>query len=154
MTAQIGDTLYVDGEEVALCGEIMLPEAHPRLRRATEEESWDAPGIVHSTANWRGYVATWRLDDGVLWLVGLEGDWLLEPGPPIRATWVDDTLRIGHGEVVDYVHAGFMSRWAEEEYLTVEGGVVTGRRVEHHAPPPPPELPPLDDDDHPDALTP
>lgn len=45
------------------------------------------------------------------------------------ADWVTDTLRIVSGDIVRYVHMGWASDWENEEFVTVEGGLVKDRTV-------------------------
>ena len=51
------------------------------------------------------------------------------PGYPERvfAHWFSGELRCPRGELLEYVHAGFASRYAETLVFTVERGVVKGQ---------------------------
>ena len=66
MTAQVPDEIIFDGVLRALC---VLPldilfRAMPNPPRFRSE----------TTANWRGYCAKWKIEEGRLWLVGLDGN--------------------------------------------------------------------------------
>ena len=65
MTAQTPDVLLIDGEEVPLF-------ATP-LNEYLSSLGQDWPFATAWTSNWRGYVATWTIDDDRLYLVGLKG---------------------------------------------------------------------------------
>jgi hypothetical protein len=132
MTAQAPDVIVIDGLEHSLLATPLdqllasLGDAVPAL-------------VAPSTANWRGYLARWRVEGDRLFLDDVQG-WVgdgLEAGPgvvlpgvvlPAAATWVSGALRVGSGGVVRYVHAEFESRYERELLLDVSEGIVTGRR--------------------------
>src|SRR5580700_9742102 len=65
MTAQICDSLLIDGKMHALC---VLPL--DLLFKSMPDRpyfEWE------TTANWRGYVALWKIESQQLWLAGLQG---------------------------------------------------------------------------------
>lgn len=65
MTAQAPDSLIFEGREVAIRSnplEALWSESRPRPRF-----------VPTSTALWRGYIATWAVESGRLYLVRLEG---------------------------------------------------------------------------------
>lgn len=134
MTAQISDTLTVDGEWVNLMGCPALPWHHPRLKEISGIELDEArrkagPFYIFSSACWRNYVARWRIDQNRLYLEGVEGVYKLEDGEPLFADWVTETLSIGCGGMLEYVHMGFGSVFEEDLLLKVHMGVIVGRTV-------------------------
>ena len=87
------------------------------------------------TALWRGYVGTWEIIDGRLYLIELHGE--LEgggaaslatgfPGFPDRvfAHWYSGTLRIPQGKMLKYLHMGYGSTYERDLFLEIEKGVV------------------------------
>ena len=85
-----------------------------------------------STACWRRYVGSWEIKDERLWLIGLTGAWHLEGQEPLWAEWFSGVLRVPTGPLLQYVHQGFSSVYAEELLITVENGrVVRRERVDH-----------------------
>jgi hypothetical protein len=132
MTAQTPDSITVDGREGVLLGEPLAGLLH----------SLDGvPNLVaRDTACWRGYVARWRVTDDVLYLDDVTG-WVegyrevgadeVLPGVtlPVKATWVRWSLRVGFGDQIQHVHAGYESTYAEEVLLEVVDGEVTGRQA-------------------------
>ena len=62
MTAQVPDTVTIDGEEWFL----LETPLDPLLARIGAPP-FEAP----HRGNWRGYVADWRVEEGVLSLVGV-----------------------------------------------------------------------------------
>lgn len=104
---------------------------------------------VISTANWRGYVATWRLADGKLQLedVRIATRRAMDPdapeeeksrsvltslfpsGGPQDATWFSGYLIVPTGELVKYVHMGYASTFSSNLIVKVEEGSVTAQRA-------------------------
>lgn len=98
------------------------------------------PNVI-STGNWRGYVATWTIEDGFLYLLRIDAwicrDWdekrcrrvdlkSLFGGRYIkgrvRADWFSGDLRMPDGELLQYVHMGYGSVYERELTLAVESG--------------------------------
>jgi hypothetical protein len=128
MTAQIGDDLTIDGKPVQLMGCPALPWHHPRLEKLSQKEAIEATEniLVFSTACWRQYVASWRLDDGKLYLDKIEGLYRLDGDEPLFADWVTETLRIAVGRRLTYVHMGFGSVYETDRLIKIQMGVVVG----------------------------
>lgn len=63
----------------------------------------EVPGVVRvgpasrDSSCWRGYVATWELRDGRLWLVALQGQLALAGERPLLARWVGGLYRLPLG---------------------------------------------------------
>jgi hypothetical protein len=131
MTAQTPDSITVDGREGVLLGEPLANllnslEGVPKL-------------VARDTACWRGYVARWRVTDDVLYLDDVTG-WVADyrevgasevlPGVtlPVKATWVSWSLRVGFGDQIRHVHAGYESTYEDEVLLEVAAGEITGRQ--------------------------
>lgn len=137
MTAQTPDTIVLDGEEWLL----LATPLDPVLAAAGATKRLVAP----HTANWRGYLATWRVDpDGRLFLDAVTatvrglgsgtqtigGSTLLRGTTlPMPADFVTGQLRLARGAQVRHVHSGFDSVWADELLLEVESGRVRSRRA-------------------------
>ena len=101
-----------------------------------------------STGNWRGYVATWRVEDDTLYLVGLDS-WICKDLRPenckradlkelfgdkfrdgkVKADWFTGDLRMPDGEQLRYVHMGYDSVYEREIILDVAAGKITGKQV-------------------------
>ncbi|MGQ4660967.1 hypothetical protein [Lysobacter sp. F6437] len=147
-TAQMPDKLLLDGEEVPLHTNPLQSYlyAHrdevPKFRPMT-------------TANWRGYVATFAIRDGYLIVDKVEvrmqedgakrgmdaerKEYRLEPPmedivtqvfngrDDVPATWYTGALVIPRGEVIDYVHMGYGSTSERYTLLRVREGRVIER---------------------------
>src|SRR5215470_17076950 len=123
-TAQEGDVLLLDGKAYRIYTNPLDPylQDHPKaLPEAT----------VVSTSLWRGYVATWQIEDGRLLLVDVrilksvrkpgEKDWSSElssvmstmfPGQKkILASWFSGHVIVPNGKLVQYVHMGYASTY-------------------------------------------
>ncbi len=101
-------------------------------------------------ALWRGYVGQWELHADRLYLTGIshpgwaeghdDGTTAADDEASLRAVfpdanervfagWFSGTLRIPEGECVEYVHAGFASRYERDCLVTVNRGVITSEVV-------------------------
>ena len=128
MTAQVHERLILDGEWTSIAGEPALPHSHPRVVEATETHRKQASSIVRSTACWRGYIATWELKERRLSLIAIEGNFELKGPEPLFANWYTGELRIPMGEMLEYIHMGYASVFAEELFISIENGVEVSRR--------------------------
>lgn len=127
-TAQEPDVLLLDGRQEPVFTNPLEPylARHPALR----------PKPSHS-ANWRGYVATFAIRDGGLWLEKVEVDHrpgtvggehrratvdvlpTFFPGKRhVLADWYSGVLLIPRGRLVEYVHMGYGSTY--ERYVLLE----------------------------------
>jgi hypothetical protein len=155
MTAQFPDRLTFEGRACSLLSNPLEAyfERHPPRPLF----------VAESTANWRGYIASWEITDGRLFLTDLKGSictrepekggerssWcgvghhgecvvlevtlsgILEPdlNGRVFADWVNEEFRLPAGEMIEYVHAGYGSKY--ERYLMVQiaDGLVTDTRI-------------------------
>ena len=135
MTAQFAEELLYEGEQTSMCSTPLADYfaaggRKPEFRR-------------ENTALWRGYVGSWEVVDGRLYLVGLRGTLIdgteahLEsvfPGQHERvfADWFSGTVRIPQGRQVKYVHMGFLSTWERDLLVEFEHGIVRSTQVQHN----------------------
>ncbi|WP_374581593.1 hypothetical protein [Pseudoduganella sp.] len=133
MTAQFMENLVYEGVAMAMCTAPLsdffaLGGRAVRLKPRT------------NTALWRGYIGSWEVLDGRLYLVGISatmecgGKATLEhffPGYPKRvfAHWFSAELRVPTGELRKYVHMGWASEYEDEMIVSLQRGVVTGVRM-------------------------
>ena len=140
-TAQEPDVLLLDGKREALHTNPLAAwlEQHPQALPRSE---------VMSSANWRGYVATWEVAGDRLLLRKVEvatigpddadGDptyvgkdvapQMFAQSPEIVATWYSGALVIPQGELVNYVHMGYGSDYERYVVLSIKAGRVVDRR--------------------------
>jgi hypothetical protein len=128
-TTQFSEVLYLNGQKNSLDSLPLEPYYGPGNPRP----KFSAP----NTATWRGYIATWEIDQGILYLkairawidrreVGLEA---LFPGQkgPVAATWFTGKLRVSQGKVLKPA----VPYPIYEKYLmiTVEKGRVVSQEI-------------------------
>ena len=128
-TTQFSDILYLNGQKHSLDSLPLEPYYGPGNPRP----KFRAP----NTATWRGYIATWEIDRGVLYLkairawtdqgqVGLPA---LFPGQkgPVPATWFTGKLKVPQGKILKPA----VPHPIYEKYLmiTVEKGRVVNQEV-------------------------
>lgn len=136
-TAQASDLLIVEGKEFAL-------NTNP-LESQLEKRKWKRPEeAVISSANWRGYIATWEIKDEKLFLKNAtilvsdpkdEDEYVsksitqdLYPGASeVFADWYTGALIVPDGKMTRYVHMGYGSSFDHYQVFRVQAGKV----VEH-----------------------
>lgn len=136
-TAQVSDELIVQGKTFAL-------NTNP-LEAQLEAKQWKPPlEAVISSANWRGYVATWEIKNDKLYLIEatilvsdptdeheyrrktITND--LYPGlSEVFADWYTGALIVPDGEMTHYVHMGYGSSFDHYQVYRVRAGEI----VEH-----------------------
>ena len=95
----------------------------------------EAPFVWQRTSLWRGYIGTWEIKEGRLYLIDLDGflnngkTCSLEdifPGFASRvfAHWFSGRLCAPQGKLLDYVHMGFKSTYEFDLLLDIDRGVV------------------------------
>jgi hypothetical protein len=104
--------------------------------------------LTISSGNWRGYIATWQIDDGKLYLKNIDS-WFCNGSTKescvqvklaqvfqgkakdgkVRADWFTGELRIPDGKELQYVHAGYASTYERDIIFTVKRGIVSGPYV-------------------------
>lgn len=112
-------------------------------------ESWleklpKRPAILRSgsTACWRGYQATWQLENNQLFLLeirsGCDDKQAVVPlkrwfQPDARgrvaATWVEGELDVPLGKLLHYEHLGYESIYEKDWLLTFRRGLLVGQRT-------------------------
>ncbi len=135
-TAQHPDSLVYQGETLPIFSnplESFFNEKNPRPNHLF-------PFL--STACWRGYIATWKIEEKQLHLINLKNcappseareiplsSVFLGRKGPVRADWYSGTLRIPQGKELLYVHMGYGSVYEKELILTIERGKVVREEV-------------------------
>ncbi len=130
-TAQIGDRLLYKNETVWIFSnplESYFSEKNPRPNHLF---------TFQCTACWRGYVATWKIEDGYLYLAKVvEGtcgadareipmsEIFPQQTAPVKALWFTGTLRVPQGEPLRYVHMGYGSVYEKELMISIKEGKV------------------------------
>jgi hypothetical protein len=143
MTAQIHEVLFIDGERTSMAFCPPLPTNHPRVIALDLDvlaSQMPGPSILFSTACWRCYRGTWKIDEGRLFLLKLEGRYRLDGEEPLFADWFTGVLRVPRGEPLHHVHMGFGTVFEMEIHVKIENGAVTasrtidnrGKRYDHH----------------------
>lgn len=135
-TAQIPEKILYEGEP----GFLHTNPLESYITKDTPRPEFAAP----HTACWRGYIGTWEIREGYLYLTDLKA-WMRDsdgkaspvgleavfPGrkPPLKAEWFTGTLRIPRGKPIKYVHMGYQTVYEEEVHLRIEAGRVVDRQT-------------------------
>lgn len=137
-TAQIGDILVLNGKKYSI-------QTNP-LRTWLESNPDRLPKpAVTSSANWRGYVATWEVKSDRLLLVDIEMQFpagnsknkssefeyhsvlskVFPEKKEVFADWFTGHIIVPDGDLVRYTHMGYASTYEKYLVLRVEHGIVT-----------------------------
>ena len=138
MTRQASDVMIYKGERTFLSPDLLswggnpqappLPRDHPRIVVGKHG--------IFSTACWRGYIATWEIKDGHLYLAELSDryKYQLEGDEPLLADWFSGELTFTLGRksaTTEYedILGIFGDIHKMEAKVTIKRGVVTKERI-------------------------
>jgi hypothetical protein len=118
----------MNGKKEQMAAEPLQPflKKHPHLR-------FEPP----HTACWRGYFGTWELKDDKLYLIDFNGNLEGIEGEPVPmdlgdlfpdqkkvfADWFSGIIKIEKGELLEYVHLEYESKYEQDLFLVFEDGV-------------------------------
>jgi len=137
VTAQMSEVLHYEGQKLSMVGS-------PLGEYFSLSGYWP-PFQEQSTALWRGYVGTWEVREGRLYLIGIRAQ--LEDGTPVTletlfpgypdrvfAHWFTGDLRVPQGRMTKYVHQGFQTQYQADLFLHVEKGVLVSTELVRNGP--------------------
>jgi hypothetical protein len=116
MTAQFHEILILEGYKTSMACCPPLPENDQRIIRS--------PKTGINSACWRGYIGTWEIKQGQLFLTGLTGRYILAEGSYIFAQWFSGEISVPDGNILNYVHGGFSTVYEQEKKITIKNGIV------------------------------
>ncbi|TVQ43112.1 MAG: hypothetical protein EA362_11945 [Saprospirales bacterium] len=126
MTAQVSDILIYENERHHL-------QCEP-LESYLKETELPHKLVPTNSACWRGYIATWAIDNKKLFLIKWEAhildyvkvdiDYLFPGEEFVFAKWFTGKIKIPMGECVKYVHGGYLSVYEGQKILTFENGIM------------------------------
>lgn len=150
-TGQDGDLIFIDGEMWVILGKPLYADSllHSSLINILPKDR------SITTANWDGYTGYWSINNDRLVLDSIRVSfWNVdthkyrqESIPPsdmqhvfnsyydkgdIIATWLTDTIRIGKGEQIFYMHDGYLRNHEYEQFIAINRGIVTERKSFHN----------------------
>ena len=153
-TGQVADAVIIDGEKWLL---LASPLSHnDSIYERVDSFLPKHENRCHSTANWSGFYGCWEIVDSCLYLKKIVvnmwnehkkesyvlefdadtlrsvlGEYYTEHG--IYAGWYSrEKLIIGRGELVTYIHGGYLRNHEEELVVTVENGRITHQEHWHN----------------------
>ena len=133
MTIQVADELVLAGKR--FLAEVstpdfkkVLPEFHLGIREATSAELRelykDDNSVFGTSACWRGYIATWNIEDRRLSLLDLRGFYAKRAQGPISAEWFTGTLDVPMGECICRPQGVNPNIYEQELCIEVTAGLV------------------------------
>ena len=126
MTAQLHENMIYEGRELSMFSFPGFPEDHPRIIELTDKQIWakGEPRRVSSNC-WRGYIGSWEIKEGKLYLLKLDRDYELEGDEPLFADWVTAELHIIMDSDFPELRAGLVGG-EKIERVIIKNGVVIG----------------------------
>ncbi|MBK8925630.1 MAG: hypothetical protein IPM74_06915 [Crocinitomicaceae bacterium] len=139
-TAQYGD-LLIEGNDTSWIYCNPLEEYFEKKgSRSIGNEDFDSR--YNCTALWRGYVATWLIENDSLFLVRIQSNFCSNPldvslieefgTNKVFAHWVNFSILKPEGEMLQYIHAGYMSIFEGMSYIEFLDGIQTGKTTENY----------------------
>jgi len=140
-TAQFPDILYYKGQKYSIFSnplESYFSSKNPRPDNLFQ---------YSCTANWRGYIATWKIENGKFLLVKVvKGDCSANPAEidisslfgkklPVEAIWFSGVLRIPQGKLLSYIHMGYGSVYEKDILLTIRNGLLIREEIKTNSVP-------------------
>lgn len=140
MTCQIPDQIEYEGQMLACYSEPLRDRLTPTTGINVGERESPYPFQVSCSANWRGYVGHWKIEDDRLYLVALKGTRSDgEPASlatvfpdcdgPVFAAWYTGDLHCPRGKIIGQVDSFYLNIYEEDVVLSVAGGFVTVRKI-------------------------
>lgn len=150
-TGQEGDIIYIDGTRLVLLGRPICIDSllyHDLQAVLPTERS------IY-TSNWDGFTAYWSIKQDVLYLDSIrymqyDSDTKDDKvkrmpsatlfrvfkkyvtGDHIVSSWLTGDIRVAKGKVIYYQHMGFERNYEEEQIISIDKGIVTGKKVYHN----------------------
>src|SRR5918993_5095003 len=147
-TGQAPDLLIYNGETRPLFSNPLEDYYSHKQRRPT----FMIQPHTNSSGVWRGYIATWKIIDGRLYLSKIDS-WFCEfysrsrPNKGCRrvtlrelfgervvkgrvfASWVSDRLQVPDGKELQYVHMGYGTIYERDIFLEVKAGKILKQEI-------------------------
>ena len=126
LTAQVHENMIYEGQDLSMFSFPGFPEDHPRIIELTDKQIWakGEPRRVSSNC-WRGYIGSWEIKEGKLYLIKLERDYDLEGDEPLFADWVTAELHLIMDSDFPDLRTGLVGG-EKIERVVIKNGVVIG----------------------------
>ncbi len=105
MSRQTRDALIYKGRRHDTYSEPLytLPVSFPGIKRISWDEAENRYPIIACTAFARGYMAVWKIADGMLFLISVRGIYEMTTPNPIHAGWYNGKIEVPLG-AASYTH--------------------------------------------------
>ncbi len=131
MTTQTKDILIYNNEKLLIACE--------PLEDYLEKVQLPHKLVAPSSACWRGYYSKWAIDNKKLFLIEWRGfildwqkvgiDYLFPDEEIVFAKWFSGEIRIPMGEIVNYVHGGYLSIYEGDMVLEFINGELVKEQI-------------------------
>ena len=125
MTHQLHENISYEGKDLSMMSLPHVPLDQPRIIALSDEEIFaiNKKGRMVSSSCWRGYVGSWEIKDGRLYLTKLERDLMLEGTEPLFADWVSEELHIVFEYAFEGLRAG-LRQGDKTKKVTIKNGTI------------------------------
>ncbi len=128
MTVQVQEKLILNGEMGTMENTPAIPAKDRRIAVVDVPEH----SIAVTSACWRKYRGTWEVTDGRLYLVEIEGMYMIRGKAPVLADWFTGELVIPQGSVLEGVRRGSRQVHEQDLLIGVENGVVVKTQIRNN----------------------
>jgi hypothetical protein len=130
MTVQLPEELLFNGVRSEMRSIPALPPLHPRIMEIPANIFADADdAMLASSACWRGYIGSWEIREGKLFLCGLRGRFTLLGDEALWAEWYSGTLHSGVPEAAGNAEKEAAAADSAGSEIIVQSGVVVETRT-------------------------
>ena len=145
MAAQIGDKIIYKGQNLSFASEPLSPYLYTNKIDKLFNEI--------SSAYYRGYCATWKIENKNIYLLNIESpshlnkegadkteesmsamDKLFPGQTEVFAYWVNGKLKIQSGQVLECVNKGYDSVYEKDIFLKFENGILMEEKIVFNTP--------------------
>lgn len=122
MTIQAREIIIIEGNKAFMASFPPLPES--RVVRIESDLM-----TLNSACN-RGYIGTWEIEDGKLYLNKIKSErYELTGRYPVFAEWFTGTLKVNLGKLLKFVCSTYTPVYVKDLRIMIEKGVVTNSLV-------------------------
>lgn len=119
MSTQISEQIFYKNEWLSMLSRPSIPEDHPKISQLSDDDI-ENELILFSTACWRRYIGTWKIENKQFYLIDITGRYKIDDNLPVLTDWFTGLINIKRGFLLDRSD----SVYEEEIKIEIENGIV------------------------------